>query len=173
MDGINVLRRFTESKEARTMRRYICQWRDVCLRKESQQEFLFKIVQRRMKANKRQGFVMWLAHTKRQGLEDRYDLMSDLITKMWFKQKVFLAIKLAVLNAQSDHEIVKFKAWKSWCENSRKNKYFLKKELLVEKIEGTRTEMLLKKVFDAIRYSNVNDKFESTRQELEDKIPIR
>ena len=126
-----------------------------------------------MKSNKSQAFVMWLAHTKRQGLEDRYDCMSELITKMWFKQKVFLAMKLAVLNAQSDHEIVKFKAWKQWCENSRKNKYFLKKELLVEKIEGTRTEMLLKKCFDSIRYSNVNDKFEATRQELEDKIPIR
>lgn len=173
MDGLNVLRRFTESKEHRTMRRFVCHWRDVCLRTESQQEFLFKIIQRRLKANKRQGFVMWLAHTKRQGLEDRYDNMSELITKMWFKQKVFLAMKLAVLNSQSDHEIVKFKAWKSWCETSRKNKYFLKKELLVEKIEGTRTEMLLKKCFDSIRYSNVNDKFEATRQELEDKIPIR
>ena len=70
---------------------------------------------------------MWLAHAKRQDLEDRYDNMSDLITKMWFKQKVFLAMKLAVLNAQSEHEVVKFKAWKSWCETSRKNKYFLKK----------------------------------------------
>jgi hypothetical protein len=116
---------------------------------------------------------MWLAHAKRQSLEDRYDTMSHLITTMWFKQKVFLAMKLAVLNSQSEHEIVKFKAWKSWCENSRKNKYFDKKELLVEKIEGTRTEMLLKRVFDSIRYSNVNDKFEATRQELEDKIPIR
>lgn len=82
-------------------------------------------------------------------------------------------MKLAVMNSQTDHEIVKFKAWKSWCEKSRNDKYFLKKELLVEKIEGTRTEMLLKRVFDAIRYSNVNDKFEATRQELEDKIPIR
>lgn len=44
---------------------------------------------------------------------------------------------------------------------------------MVQKIEGTRTEMLIKRVFDAIRYSNVNDKFEATRQELEDKIPIR
>jgi hypothetical protein len=44
---------------------------------------------------------------------------------------------------------------------------------MVEKIEGTRTEMLLKRVFDAVRYSNVNDKFEATRQELEDKIPVR
>jgi len=92
---------------------------------------------------------------------------------MWFKQKVFLAFKLAVMNAQSEHEIVKFKAWKNWCETSRNEKYFLKKELMVQKIEGTRTEMLLKRCFDAIRYSNVNDKFEATRQELEDKIPIR
>ena len=77
------------------------------------------------------------------------------------------------MNAQADNEIIKFKTWKSWCEKSRNEKYFAKKELLVQKIEGTRTEMLLKRVFDAIRYSNVNDKFESTRQELEDKIPIR
>jgi hypothetical protein len=31
--------------------------------------------------------------------------------------------------------------------------------------------MLIKKVFDAIRYSNINDKFNATRSELEDKIP--
>jgi len=99
--------------------------------------------------------------------------MSELITNMWFKQKVFLAMKLQVMNAQADHEVVKFKAWKSWCENSRNEKYFAKKELLIQKIEGTRTEMLLKRVFDAVRYSNVNDKFEATRQELEDKIPLR
>jgi hypothetical protein len=92
---------------------------------------------------------------------------------MWFKQKVFLAFKLVVMEGQSEKEIVKFKAWKQWCESSRNEKYFLKKELMVQKIEGTRTEMLLKRCFDAIRYSNVNDKFEATRAELEDKIPIR
>ena len=116
---------------------------------------------------------MWLAHTKRQALEDRYEHMSELVTNMWIKQKVFLGMKLAVMNSQADHEIVKFKAWKSWCETSRNEKYFQKKELMVQKIEGTRTEMLLKRVYDAIRYSNVNDKFEATRQELEDKIPVR
>lgn len=134
---------------------------------------MFMIMQRKKKLAQRQAFVMWLAYSKRQGLEERYDKMSDLVTTMWFKQKVFLAMKLAVMNSQAENEIVKFKAWKSWCENSRNDKYFKKKELLVEKIEGTRTEMLLKRVFDAIRYSNVNDKFEATRQELEDKIPIR
>ena len=82
---------------------------------------------------------------------------------MWFKQKIFLALKLEAMNQQAEAEIVKFKAWKSWCENARKEKYFRKKEILIEKIEGTRTEMLMKKVFDSIRYSNINDKFESTR----------
>lgn len=173
MDGLTVLRRFTENKEARTLRRFICHWRDICLRKESQQDFVFAIMQRRKKTFARQAFVTWLAHCKRQALEERYEHMSELITDMWFKQKVFLAMKLAVMNAQAEREIVKFKAWKSWCESSRNDKYFLKKELMVQKIEGTRTEMLLKRVFDAIRYSNVNDKFEATRQELEDKIPVR
>lgn len=44
---------------------------------------------------------------------------------------------------------------------------------MVDKIYGVRTEMLLKRCYDAIRYSNVNDKFEATRMELEEKIPIR
>ena len=44
---------------------------------------------------------------------------------------------------------------------------------MVEKIYGVKTEMLLKRCFDAIRYSIVNEKFEATRMELEEKIPIR
>lgn len=74
---------------------------------------------------------MWLAYTKRQALEDRYEHMSELVTNMWFKQKVFLSMKLAVMNSQAEYEIVKFKTWKSWCETSRNEKYFNKKELMV------------------------------------------
>ena len=106
-------------------------------------------------------------------MEERYENMNHLVTNMWFKQKVFLAMKLAVLNSQADNEIVKFKAWKSWCENSRNTKYFNKKELLVQKIEATRTKMLMKRCYDFIRFANINEKFERTRQELEDKIPVR
>ena len=173
MDGLNVLRRFTETREARTLRRFICVWRDRCLQNETCQDFIFTVMQKKRKNNTRQAFIMWLAHCKRQQLEEKYEHMSELVTNMWFKQKVFLAMKLAVMNSQAEHEIIKFKAWKSWCEQARNDKYFNKKAIMVEKIEGTRTEMLIKRVFDAIRFSNVNNKFEATRQELEDKIPIR
>lgn len=44
---------------------------------------------------------------------------------------------------------------------------------MVEKIEGTRTEMLIKRCFDAIRYSNVKEKYIKTKTELEDKIPVK
>ena len=98
MDGLNVLRRFTETKEARTMRRYICHWRDVCLRNDNQQEALFRLMQKKKQLTGRRAFVMWLAHTKKQNLEERYEHMSELITQMWFKQKVFLSLKLAVMN---------------------------------------------------------------------------
>ena len=40
--------------------------------------------------------------------------------------------------------MIKFKAWKNWCETSRKNKYFARKELLVDRIAGTRDERLIK-----------------------------
>ena len=85
MDGLNVLRRFTENKEARTMRRYICHWRDLCLKRENQQEYIFMIMQRKKKHSTRQAFITWLAYSKRQNLEERYEKMSDLVTKMWFK----------------------------------------------------------------------------------------
>lgn len=76
LDGLNVLRRFTESKEARTLRRFICHWRDVCLKKESQQEYMFMLLQRKRKMTTRRAFVMWLAHSKREALEERYDNMN-------------------------------------------------------------------------------------------------
>ena len=67
----------------------------------------------------------------------------------------------------------KFLAWKNWCEQSRKDKFFARKEALVANIEGVRTERLLKQCFDAIKFSNTNEKFESTRMLLESKIPER
>ena len=44
---------------------------------------------------------------------------------------------------------------------------------MVANIEGVRTERLLKACFDAIKFSNTNDKFEKTRMMLESKIPER
>ena len=42
--------------------------------------------------------------------------MGQIITTMWFKQKVFLSLKLAVMNQQAEREVMKFQTWKSWCE---------------------------------------------------------
>ena len=67
----------------------------------------------------------------------------------------------------------KFMAWKNWCEQSRKDKFFARKEALVGNIECVRRDRLLKQVFDAIRFSNTNEKFEMTRAVLESKIPER
>ena len=68
---------------------------------------------------------------------------------------------------------MKFKEWRILCEKARKQKFFEKKVLMVDKIEGTRTEMLIKRCFDAIRYSNVKEKYLKTKAELEDKIPVK
>lgn len=68
---------------------------------------------------------------------------------------------------------MKFKEWRILCEKARKQKFFEKKVLMVDKIEGTRTEMLIKRCFDGIRYSNVHDKYEKTKNELSEKIPVK
>ena len=121
----------------------------------------------------RGGFVSWLGHTKKKGLEERYDKMSELVTDLWFKQRVFLGLKQACLESKTENSLNKFKAWKDWCETSRKNKFFAKKSTLVERISGVRTEKLLKKCFDAIKFSNIQYRYEETKEQLDKEIPIR
>ena len=96
-----------------------------------------------------------------------------MITETTFKQRVFLAFKHAVQQERQEMADRKFQAWKNWCEESRRNKFFAKKEALVGNIEGVRTERLLKACFDAIKFSNTQTKFENTRAVLEAKIPER
>lgn len=68
---------------------------------------------------------------------------------------------------------MKFKAWKDWCETTRKKKYFARKKLLVERLQGTRDERLVKKVFDGIRYHSINRQYEETKEKLDREIPVR
>lgn len=105
---------------------------------------MLSICQRKKLRQLRNGFVAWLADTKKKGLEERYENMSDLMTNLWFKQRVFLGLKQACLESKTENCIMKFKAWKDWCENTRKKKYFERKELLVERLAGTRDERLIK-----------------------------
>ena len=50
--------------------------------------------------------------------------MSELVTSLWFKKRVFIALRQAALESKNEKSVIKFKAWKNWCEKSRKNKYF-------------------------------------------------
>ena len=50
-------------------------------------------------------------------------------------RKLLLDLKLDIISAQSYGEIMKFKARKSWCEELRDQKYFNKKEFIIEKID--------------------------------------
>ena len=68
---------------------------------------------------------------------------------------------------------MKFTAWQNWCDQARKEKFFGKKSALVDNVESLRTERLLKRCFDAIKFYNTQTKFESTRMMLESKIPER
>ena len=90
-----------------------------------------------------------------------------------FKQKCFLALKHACMQQKAENCQLKFVAWKNWCETARKNKFFQKKELMVEKLYGMKVERSLKQVFDAIRFHNIQEKFETARSELEKRIPER
>lgn len=44
---------------------------------------------------------------------------------------------------------------------------------MVERLQGVRTERLLKQVWDTIRYCNVLEKYEATKERLGQEIPVR
>lgn len=104
-------------------------------------------------------------------MQKQYETLSTIVTETWFKQRVFLGFKHAVQQERIEATNNKVKSWKTWCDTSRDKKYFKKKSLLIKKIEGIRTERLIKKVFDALRYANVQRKFEETRDLLNAKEP--
>lgn len=87
---------------------------------------------------------MWLGFTRREALLDRYEGLSDVVTQTWFKQRVFLALKHACSVQRTETSMMKFTAWKNWCETAREKKYFAKKRILVERQNGLRTGRLLK-----------------------------
>ena len=60
----------------------------------------------------------------------------------------------------------KFRQWKENCEKARDRKYYERKKLMIDRLQGVRTERLVKQVFDAIRYCNVLEKYEATRARL-------
>jgi len=121
----------------------------------------------------RSSFVRWLGIVKKQQMDERYDSLSDLVTNLWFKQRVFLALRQATLESKSENSMLKFRAWKDWCETARKKKYFQRKKVLVDRLNGQRDERLLKQCFDAIKFSNIQDHYESTKARLESEIPVR
>ncbi|CDW85127.1 UNKNOWN [Stylonychia lemnae] len=173
IESLKIFRKVLQSKQDLQLRTYLCKWRDFIELRQYQQDFMFSVMHRKRQRNVRQGFVRWLAITKKAQLEERYDKMSNLVTSLWFKQRVFLGLRQACMEQKTDSSILKFKAWKNWCVKARQNKYFQRKKLLVSRLHGLRTERLLKQCFDAIKFGNIQDKYEKTRERLEREIPVR
>jgi hypothetical protein len=105
---------------------------------------MYSVMHRKRKRNLRSSFVKWLATVKKEQLDERYEKMSELVTTAWFKQRVFLAFKQVTMESKNESSLLKFKAWKNWCINERKKKYFTRKKVLVERLNGVRDERLLK-----------------------------
>ena len=89
-----------------------------------------------------------------------------MITELGFKQRVFLALKQACLKSNTERTTEKFKQWKDRCQVVRERNYYLRKKLMVERLQGVRTERSLKQCFDAIKFCNVLYKYEETRDRL-------
>ena len=173
ISAMKMINRMSGGQTELKLRNYFCRWRDYNENKGTQEDFVMKIMWRRSLRAKRRAFVKWIAAIRSQDMQVKHDMLSQMITETTFKQRVFLALKHACQQQAQEMADRKFQAWKNWCEQSRKDKFFQRKEALVGNMEGVRTERLLKACFDAIRFGNTQRKFEETRAVLEAKIPER
>ena len=89
--------------------------------------------------------------------------MSNLISILGFKQRVFLALKHACLQSRTERTTAKFSTWRDKCFAARDRKDYLNKKLMIERLQGIRTERLLKQCFDAVKFCNVLEKYEATK----------
>jgi len=48
---------------------------------------------------------MWLGFAKKLGLDERYEAMSELVTSLWFKQRVFLGLRQACLESKTESSL--------------------------------------------------------------------
>ena len=96
-----------------------------------------------------------------------------MVIEMSFKQRVFLALRHACQVSRTERTTEKFQEWKTRCLAGRARKYFLRKKIMIERLQGVRAERLVKQCYDAIRYCNVLEKYEQTRAKLGEEIPIR
>lgn len=99
--------------------------------------------------------------------------MSNLVTELSFKQRVFLALRHACQVSRTERTTEKFQDWKTRCLATRARKYYIRKKIMIERLQGVRAERLVKQCFDAIRYCNVLEKYEATKAKLGEEIPIR
>jgi len=75
--------------------------------------------------------------------------------------------------SRTERTTEKFQEWKTRCLATRARKYFIRKKIMIERLQGVRAERLAKQCFDAIKYCNVLEKYEETKFKLGEEIPIR
>jgi len=173
ISAIKMVNRMSGGQTELKLRNFFNRWRDFSEHRSTQQDFMRSVCYRRSLRTKRKAFVQWIAAIKQEDMRQKYEMLSQIVTVTSFKQRIFLAFKHAVQQERQEMASRKFLAWKNWCEQSRKDKFFARKEALVANIESVRRERLLKQCFDAIKFGNTNEKFETTRAILESKIPER
>ena len=165
--------KFVRGAQDLNIRNKLCRWRDFVELRQTQSEALFSVLSRHNRREQRHAFVKWLAAVKGEQLATRYETLSTLVTELSFKQRVFLALRHACQGQRSEHITEKFHQWKQRCLAARARKYYVHKKLMIERLQGVRTERLMKRCWDAIRYCNVLERYEATRQRLGEEIPVR
>ena len=124
------------------------------------------MLSRHSRREQRAAFVSWLALVKSEQQQKRQENLSYMITELSFKQRIFLSLKHACLKSKVERTVEKFELWKDRCQKYRESKFFKSKKLMIERLQGVRTERLLKTCFDAIKYCNVLYRFEETSKRL-------
>lgn len=97
------------------IRNKLCRWRDFVELRQYQGESLGSVLARYAKREARRAFVKWLANVKSDQMKERHETVSALVTTMGFKQRVFLAMKHAVMLSKAERVTERFQEWRVRC----------------------------------------------------------
>ena len=60
--------------------------------------------------------MLWVKHSKKEQERENYEGLVESVTQTRFTQKVFLAWREATNKDKQARFMIKFDAWKNWCE---------------------------------------------------------
>ena len=85
ISAIKMINRMSGGQAELKMRHFFCRWRDFSEHRNTQQDFMLSVCWRRAQRAKRKAFVKWIAAIRNEDMQQRQEVLSNIITETTFK----------------------------------------------------------------------------------------